>query len=295
MRRVNTHGLDVGARDSEWDRALARVRAVAANRPSKPFGFDMGARVKDWKKPFITEVIPRLGVWIERRNCPLDIADLLDLLDYVSHCWELHALRDVARHGAVVELLHFQTGNLLAHFTVFALDVFHRVLSVADETLGYIAAHGRDGFDPEGFTVDELDAIANSLPPAPGVTLERMEKRWDEMATALIKQAATLDRIDANTRPQRTPRGGYNVTQEEAARLLARTVRTVKNWEAGKNTPEGYSRETRRTLETFTAWASSWAARQESKLNTKKAMRYADEHGYTFGGRRGNEGETDDE
>ena len=108
----------------------------------------------------------------------------------------------------------------------------------------------------------------------------------EAVADALIKQGVTLDRIDANTRPQRSPRGEYNVTQEEAARRLGRTVRTVKNWEAGKNTPEGYSRETRRTLETFAAWASSWAAKQKSKLNTKKAMRYADEHGYTFGARR---------
>lgn len=116
-----------------------------------------------------------------------------------------------------------------------------------------------------------------------GGTLARIEKAQGEMADALIKQGVTLDRIDANTRPKRTPRGVYKVTQEDAARRVRRSVRTIKDWEAGKHTPEGYSRETRRSLETFTAWALSWQAEQKSKLNTKKAMRYADERGYTFG------------
>jgi ribosome-binding protein aMBF1 (putative translation factor) len=104
-----------------------------------------------------------------------------------------------------------------------------------------------------------------------------------EQGEFIIGLGQIVNEIDRNTRPKRTPHGTYKVTQEDAARRLGRTVRTIKNWEAGEHTPKGYSRETRRTLETFTAWALSWQAEQKSKLNTKKAMRYADEHGYTFG------------
>lgn len=117
-------------------------------------------------------------------------------------------------------------------------------------------------------------------------TLERLDAIQTGQAAHdkfFVGLGQTVNEIDRNTRPKRTPHGTYKVTQEDAARRLGRTVRTIKNWEAGEHTPKGYSRETRRTLETFTAWALSWQAEQKSKLNTKKAMRYADEHGYTFG------------
>lgn len=116
--------------------------------------------------------------------------------------------------------------------------------------------------------------------------VERIESKLDEQGGLLLSIATTVDETNRNTRPQETRRGRYEVSQEKAAKLLGRTKRTIINWEHGKNTPEGYSRETRLTWKLFNAWADGWTATQRNKINVKKAVAYADGHGYTYAARR---------
>lgn len=140
-----------------------------------------------------------------------------------------------------------------------------------------------DALDTEADYVEGLDLQDGRS--GQGGTLARIEKAQGEMADALIKQGVTLDRIDANTRPRKTARGDFEVSQRRAADILARVncpvaARTVQNWEAGKGTPEGYNRELRKSLVAFTQWARDYARKEQGKINLKNAVGYRDGHGY---------------
>ena len=98
----------------------------------------------------------------------------------------------------------------------------------------------------------------------------------------LIGIGKTVDGIDRNTRPD-TPRpDDYEVTQQEAARILTDagykvSARQIQNWERHINTngaegtepPKGYKIELRAGFLTFNVWAQDTA----SHKRMKKALR----------------------
>jgi len=85
---------------------------------------------------------------------------------------------------------------------------------------------------------------------------------------------------------QPTPRrDDYVVSQPQLSKILTNlrvpiTVRQIQNWELslrsnyekGTKPPEGYTLQTRMTLESATAWATTYAHREQSKINTKNAL-----------------------
>lgn len=111
------------------------------------------------------------------------------------------------------------------------------------------------------------------------------EEHIDESSKADDLKLIEMHRSSTGGRQERTPRGSFAVSQSEAAQILAKfgctvTARTIRNWEVGKGTPDDYTREKRRSLEAFTAWAKVYVAHEKSKLNAKKAISYRDDIKY---------------
>lgn len=76
---------------------------------------------------------------------------------------------------------------------------------------------------------------------------EARKRREAEIALALLKER------------NGKKRGRGEMTQKEVAEEMGVTVRTVKNWEAGKGKPPGgYTRETRRNKATFASWLAGY-------------------------------------
>ena len=143
--------------------------------------------------------------------------------------------------------------------------------------------------DPYSMTLDELE---RSIPKADGVFAE-MRKGFDKINAALQAQGADVkrgadaaERSEALVRAHVAPRpGDCAVTQKQMADILARLnvkgcVRTIQRWEKylstggreGDKPPEGYTLQTRLTLESATAWAKHYAAQEKSKLNVKVSL-----------------------
>ena len=108
------------------------------------------------------------------------------------------------------------------------------------------------------------------------------DEKWREDAGRLMEGTAkTVNEIAARVRKGGRRRNDFAVSQREAAKILTGlgckvTSRTIRNWEAGKGTPDDYTSEKRCSLEAFTAWAKIYVAREKSKLNAKKAIAYRD-------------------
>ncbi len=49
--------------------------------------------------------------------------------------------------------------------------------------------------------------------------------------------------------------------------------KTLERWMKGKNTPDDFTPERMATVEAFTAWATIYARREQSKINTNNALR----------------------
>ena len=64
------------------------------------------------------------------------------------------------------------------------------------------------------------------------------------------------DEINHQANAERPTRGKYEVTQEEAARKLNVSLRTVKYWENGRTNQYGYTREKRRSKALFAAFVA---------------------------------------
>ena len=111
------------------------------------------------------------------------------------------------------------------------------------------------------------------------------DEHIDENSKADDLKLIELHRSSDATRQAKPPRGSFAVSQAEASKVLTRlgctvTARTIRNWEAGKGTPDDYTMEKRCSLEAFTAWAKVYAAHEKSKLNGKRAIAYRDDRMY---------------
>lgn len=49
--------------------------------------------------------------------------------------------------------------------------------------------------------------------------------------------------------------------------------KTLQRWIKGENTPDDFTPETMATVQAFTAWATIYANREQSKINTNNALR----------------------
>lgn len=143
--------------------------------------------------------------------------------------------------------------------------------------------------DPYSMTLDELE---RSIPKADGVFAE-MRKGFDKINAALQAQGADVkrgadaaERSEALVRAHVAPRpGDYEVTLQRMSEILARLnvrrdEKTIRRWEKylstggreGTKPPEGYTLQTRLTLQSATAWAKHYAAQEKSKLNVKVSL-----------------------
>ena len=52
-----------------------------------------------------------------------------------------------------------------------------------------------------------------------------------------------------------------------------RDRKTIKRWLDGQNTPEGFTPECMATVQAFLAWATTFAHREQAKINTNNALR----------------------
>jgi len=143
-----------------------------------------------------------------------------------------------------------------------------------------------DALDTEADYVEGLDLQDGRS--GRGGTLARIEKAQGEMADALIKQGVTIDRIDANTRPD-TPRPhDREVTQPDAAQILTDagykvSARQIQNWDRfiktngakGTPPPEGYRIELRAQYPIFKAWAENAAKGKRMKTALRQRRQKA--------------------
>ena len=112
------------------------------------------------------------------------------------------------------------------------------------------------------------------------------DSKWREDAERLLVGTANaVNAIIADIRKKKHSRSDFAVSQSDAAKILGAlecpvSSRTIRNWESGKATPDGYTVEKRCSIEAFTAWAKVYAARENSKLSAKKALAYREDKMY---------------
>ena len=109
--------------------------------------------------------------------------------------------------------------------------------------------------------------------------LDRIEKRQDEM-NGKVEDTNSLIRAHVLPRP-----ADYAVSTDDLSKILERLEikrgkRTIERWEQyittngekGAQPPDGYTLQTRLTLESASAWAADFANKEKSKLNTKISL-----------------------
>lgn len=79
-----------------------------------------------------------------------------------------------------------------------------------------------------------------------------------------------------NAKPKTNRR--REVSIENACEILERLNcpkcgKTIQRWLRGQHTPEGFTPEKMQSVEAFTAWATIYAHREQSKINTDNALR----------------------
>lgn len=101
----------------------------------------------------------------------------------------------------------------------------------------------------------ELDSLAGNL--GNFRTFSRVLRAYKSKLTEEIeteeakRKAAKATKTPKETTEKPVGRSRYEVTQQEAAKQLGVSLRTVKNWESGKANPWGYTREKRHSKAEF--------------------------------------------
>ena len=132
-----------------------------------------------------------------------------------------------------------------------------------------------------------LIALIKKLPPDVHAGLlsifreefDQMKKKQDEM-NGKVEDTNSLIRAHVLPRP-----ADYAVSTDDLSKILERLEikrgkRTIERWEQyittnGKNgvqQPDGYTLQTRLTLQSATAWATDFANKEKSKLNAKISL-----------------------
>lgn len=148
-----------------------------------------------------------------------------------------------------VEAIHHRPG-----WGVFAPEIMHDNLILV---LGRIRLECRKGeAEARKHIWAKLDGIAGGVEESRGLLSRLVDGipffgRW-------------LGRGKGRGGP--TPKGRFEVTQEDVAKKLGVDARTVRKWEAGEGAPpEGYSRELRRNKADFAVFAQGQADIQDKR------------------------------
>lgn len=82
------------------------------------------------------------------------------------------------------------------------------------------------------------------------------------------------DATQANQKRKRTKHIPYKQALAILERLnCPKSIKTLQRWAKGQNTPEDFTPEKMDSVEAFTAWATIYAHREQSKINTNNALR----------------------
>lgn len=89
---------------------------------------------------------------------------------------------------------------------------------------------------------------------------------------------ATQSENGDNCKPPKTRNRIKHIPYKQALAILERLNcpkdrKTLLRWMKGENTPDGFTPETMATVQSFTAWATIYANREQSKINTNNTLR----------------------
>ena len=89
---------------------------------------------------------------------------------------------------------------------------------------------------------------------------------------------ATQSENGDNCKPPKTRKRIKHIPYKQALAILKRLNcpkdrKTLLRWMKGENTPDDFTPETMATVQSFTAWATIYANREQSKINTNNTLR----------------------
>jgi len=123
------------------------------------------------------------------------------------------------------------------------------------------------------------NVISALVPYGPGQTATPEEEQTmtdaaRELVSAIGKLLAKLRKIRRGvTTRRRTKHIPYDVALTILERLnVPKDRKTLHRWMKGEHTPEDFTPETMRTVQGFTEWATVFAYRDQSKINTRNGL-----------------------
>lgn len=101
------------------------------------------------------------------------------------------------------------------------------------------------------------------------------ESLSQEIAKAI---QATQSENGDNCKPPKTRKRIKHIPYKQALAILEKLNcpkdrRTLQRWMKGENTPDDFTPETMTTVQFFAAWATIYANREQSKINTNNTLR----------------------